>query len=287
MATFLSNRDGGKTNEEGHYRFQIKSFTGNVNNGLLVKQNNPLSMSVLVEAGDARIPYQEYGYTWWNDGELSVSLNTADPSNPRDDVIVAYVDRGKTANSNVTNNPDIVKIKAVAGSPSANPTPPNNTVIQTSVGAGNPFMILAQVRVGAGVSTISNGNITDRRVFASPVIADGGITTNKIAAKAITAPKIDFATLISNGNFQGDTVAATYYPSGNTTTQTITFTKPFTSIPKVSVTVSPRNTVGATFGEIYTAGVLTVSNSNMVISCRTNFSGNVAAHVTWTAIGTV
>ena len=194
MATFLSNRDGGKTNEEGHYRFQIKSFTGNVNNGLLVKQNNPLSMSVLVEAGDARIPYQEYGYTWWNDGELSVSLNTADPSNPRDDVIVAYVDRGKTANSNVTNNPDIVKIKAVAGSPSASPTPPNNTAIQTSVGAGNPFMILAQVRVGAGVSTISNGNITDKRVFASPVIADGGITTNKIAEKAVTLPKINGGT---------------------------------------------------------------------------------------------
>ena len=180
MATFLSNRDGGKTNEEGHYRFQTKSFTGNVNNGLKVIQNNPLSMSVLVEKGDARIPYQEYGYTWWNDGNLSVSLNTADPSNPRDDVIVAYVDRGVTSSSSVTNNPGIVKIKSVAGSPSASPTPPNNTVIQTSVGAGNPFMILAQVRVGAGVSTISNGNITDKRTFASPVIADGAVTADKI-----------------------------------------------------------------------------------------------------------
>ena len=180
MATFLSNRDGGKTNEEGHYRFQTKSFTGNVNNGLLVKQNNPLSMSVLVEAGDARIPYQEYGYTWWNNGDLSVGLNTADPSNPRDDVIVAYVDRGETPDPNVTNNPDIVKIIAVAGSPSASPTPPNNTVIQTSVGAGNPFMILAQVRVGAGVSTISNGNITDKRIFASPVIADKAVTPAKL-----------------------------------------------------------------------------------------------------------
>ena len=192
MATFLSNRDGGKTNEEGHYRFQTKSFTGNVNNGLLVKQNNPLSMSVLVEAGDARIPYQEYGYTWWNDGDLSVSLNTADPSNPRDDVIVAYVDRGVTPSPNVTNNPDIVKIKSVAGSPSASPTPPNNTVIQTSVGAGNPFMILAQVRVGAGVSTVSNGNITDKRIFASPVIADGAVTTAKIANGAVTAGKTAF-----------------------------------------------------------------------------------------------
>lgn len=192
MATFLSNRDGGKTNEEGHYRFQTKSFTGNVNNGLKVVQNNPLGMSVLVEKGDARIPYQEYGYTWWNDGNLSVSLNTADTSNPRDDVIVAYVDRGVTSDPNVTNNPDIVKIKAVAGSPSASPTPPNNTVIQTSVGAGNPFMILAQVRVGAGVSTISNGNITDKRVFASPVIANGAVTTDKIAPFSVIAYNTNF-----------------------------------------------------------------------------------------------
>ena len=118
-------------------------------------------------------------------------------------------------------------------------------------------------------------------------IKNGAVTTDKIAAKAITAPKIDFATLISNGNFQGDTVAATYYPSGNTTTQTITFTKPFTSIPKVSVTATPRSTGGVDYGEIYTVGILTVSNSNMVISCRTNFSGNVAAQVTWTAIGNV
>ena len=82
MATFLSNRDGGKTNEEGHYRFQTKSFTGNVNNGLKVIQNNPLSMSVLVEAGDAKITFQTYGYTWWNDADISVSLATADVSNP-------------------------------------------------------------------------------------------------------------------------------------------------------------------------------------------------------------
>ena len=237
MATFLSNRDGGKTNEEGHYRFQTKSFTGNVNNGLLVKQNNPLSMSVLVEAGDARIPYQEYGYTWWNDGNLSVSLNTADPSNPRDDVIVAYVDRGVTSSSSVTNNPDIVKIKSVAGSPSASPTPPNNTVIQTSVGAGNPFMILAQVRVGAGVSTVSNGNITDKRTFASPVIADGAVTTDKIADGAVTAGKIDFSTMpkfsvyrtASHGSSNNDTIInfdTTLFDIGSNVSNNRRFTAP-------------------------------------------------------------
>ena len=180
MATFLSNRDGGKTNEEGHYRFQIKSFTGNVNNGLLVKQNNPLSMSVLVEAGDAKIAFQTYGYTWWNDGDLSVSLATADVSNPRIDRIVAYVDRSVTPSSSVTNNPNIVKIISVSGSPASSPVAPIDSVVQTAVGAGNPFMSLAEVRVNAGVSTISSGNITDKRIFSSPVIADGAITAGKI-----------------------------------------------------------------------------------------------------------
>ena len=191
MATFLSNRDGGKTNEEGHYRFQIKSFTGNVNNGLLVKQNNPLSMSVLVEAGDAKIAFQTYGYTWWNDGDMSVSLSTADVSNPRIDRIVAYVDRSVTPSSSVTNNPNIVKIISVSGSPASSPVAPIDSVVQTAVGAGNPFMSLAEVRVNAGVSTISNGNITDKRVFASPVIANGAVTTDKIADGAVTAGKID------------------------------------------------------------------------------------------------
>ena len=91
---------------------------------------------------------------------------------------------------------------------------------------------------------------------------------------------------IVDGFVQGAIIPATYYPSGDTATMTITFTKPFATVPKVSVTPVPRSVGGSNFGEIYTAGINTITTNTMIVSCRTGFSGAVAAQVSWMAIGT-
>jgi len=165
MSTFVSNRDGGKTNEEGHYRFHVKVWSGNVQNGLNVTQNSPLGMSVLVAAGDLKIDYTTYGYTAWNDAAAAVTITTANPSNPRIDRIVAYIDRGMTPTTVNSNNPGMLKFAAVAGTPAGSPTRPNDATVQSAIGAGNPFCDLADVLVGTGVTQITNANITDKRVF--------------------------------------------------------------------------------------------------------------------------
>ena len=127
MAIYLSNRDGGKTDEQGHYKFQTNAFTGNVlDGGLLVTQNSPLAMNVKVSGGDARIPYSDYAYTAWIPAGApeTVTVTTANPSN-------------------------------------------------------NPYIDLADIRVNAGVTQITNANITDTRVLVGAPIADGSVTPIK------------------------------------------------------------------------------------------------------------
>lgn len=179
MARYVSNRDGGKTNEEGHYRFHVNGWSGNVlDDGLKVKQNSPLGMSVLIEPGDLKIGYQNYGYTAWNDADEAVTISTADGSNPRIDRIVAYIDRVMSPSPSNSNNPGMLKFMTVAGTPAGSPVAANDATVNSAV-SNNPWCELAQVRVNAGVTTIDNSKITDKRTIATPKLASGSVTADK------------------------------------------------------------------------------------------------------------
>lgn len=211
MTLYLSNRDGvggtSLTNEEGHYRFQTQSWTGNIVMGsgdeLAVTQNSPLGMSVLIGTGDFKIDTTGYSYTGWNSASLVATVSTANPSNPRKDAVVLYVDKSENT-PGTANNPGIIKQMVVAGTPAGSPVAPDDTAISTAVGAGNPYIRLADVTVGTGVTQITNANIASTRVLAAPklpansvtttAIADSNVTTAKIANASVTAAKIDFTT---------------------------------------------------------------------------------------------
>ena len=197
MAIYLSNRDGGKTDEQGHYKFQTNAFTGNVlDGGLLVTQNSPLAMNVKVSGGDARIPYSDYAYTAWipAGSPETVTVTTANPSNPRIDRLVMYVDRGATPSSVTANNPTLCKLMLVAGTPAGSPSRPSNGTVDTAV-SSNPYIDLADILVGAGVTQITNANITDTRVLVGAPIADGSVTNTKLSTSAIL---LGYAEITSN-----------------------------------------------------------------------------------------
>ena len=187
MTTYTTNRDGGKTNEEGHIRFQTKVWSGNIVSGLQAVQRSPLAMGINISVGDAKVDYSTYGYTVWTDAIESVSIATADPSNPRIDRIVCYVDRAVTPSSTNSNNPGIVKFKSVAGTPAASPSAPSDVTVQTSVGASNPYFDIARVLVGTGVTTIDNSKITDTRVLVSATLAPGSVTNGLLNLSVSTA----------------------------------------------------------------------------------------------------
>ena len=181
---YLTNRDGGKTDEAGHYHFLANAFTGNVVKGLTLAVSSPLSMKLKVQAGDARVPYGNYAYTVFIDDSngYEITFDTADPSNPRIDRVVLYVDRAATPSPATPNNPGIAKIAIVKGTAAGSPTRPSDITVNTAV-SNNPWIDLADVRVNAGVTTIDSAKITDKRsLYQVPTsgIAESAVTANKI-----------------------------------------------------------------------------------------------------------
>lgn len=194
MTLFLSNRDGnGKTSEEGHYRLQTQILSGDVlqSDSMKVLQNSPTGMSVLVSPGDFKIDAGNYSYTGWNTANIAVTITTADAANPRITSIVAYVDKSAGTSASPPNNPGIIKVAAVNGTPLAVPVAPNDTAIKAAIGSSNPYIILANVRVNAAATTIVTANITDVRKF------------------------IGISTQVLNSSSYATTILPTIYPIGS------------------------------------------------------------------------
>ena len=178
MATFVSNRDsGGETNEKGHLKFWSKTIDGHVLSGQQVMASSPLAMSVRISEGDIRIPYADYAHMAWSEGYTPVTIATADPTNPRIDRIVAYIDRAMVMTDGDINNPGMLKYKSVSGSPNSSPVKVSDSAVDTSV-SGNPWVEIGVVRVNAGVTTISDSAITDTRVFAIAALTPTGTVSD-------------------------------------------------------------------------------------------------------------
>ena len=197
MSKLVFNRDGGKTDEFGHLLALGRWLQGEVIEGLLVAANGTPNMTVNVSAGTGAIPTgsagTRYPYFVGVDATESVAITTANASNPRNDLIVMYVDKSITPSQSFTNNSNnMLKIVAVAGNPAATPADPSVAMIQAAIGsASNPYIILARVVVGAGVTQITAGNITDMRMLVQPIrIGVGQVGANELAAQAVTAQKI-------------------------------------------------------------------------------------------------
>lgn len=220
MTLYVSNRDGnGKTNEEGHYKFQTSMVKGNVlgSSSLQVVQNTTPGMSVIVNAGQFKVDTSnDYAYTGWSTVTNVVSVSTSDPSNPRITSIVLYVDKSAATSASPPNNPDIAKYMSINGIPAASPSAPGSSVIQSAIGSGNPYIVLANIYIQAASTTILNANITDMRVktyFADSLVAttsivDKAVTNAKIADSTITGSKISSNTITSDNLAKGAVISS-------------------------------------------------------------------------------
>ena len=145
----------------------LYSTTGIIgSSSLAVTQNSPAGMSVRVASGWAAIvgdTQPQMGvYTIYNDATSTLTVTTANPSNPRIDRVVVTV---RDAYYSGTNNDVIFQV--IAGTPASSPVAPATPSDSIS---------LATIAVGAGVTSIVTANITDTRVAVTSNLFSGDIT---------------------------------------------------------------------------------------------------------------
>jgi hypothetical protein len=145
----------------------LYATTGIINSSsLAVTANSPAGMSVRVASGWAAVigtTTSDMGaYTFYNDATATLTITTADPTNPRIDLVCATV---RDAYYSGAFNDVIFQV--IAGTPAGSPVAPALPANSIS---------LATVAVGAAVTQINSGNITDTRVNVTTNLPVGDIT---------------------------------------------------------------------------------------------------------------
>jgi hypothetical protein len=212
-------------------------------NSLAVTQNSPAGLSVIVASGWAAIVGTTQAnmgtYVTYNDAPVVLSITTADPTNPRVDLVCATVNDAYYTGA--LNN---VVLQVVAGTPAGSPVAP-------ALPANS--ITLATVAVGAGATAITNANITDTRVL---------VTTNIPESGDISA--VNAGTGLSGGGSSGSVTLAidTSVTADLTTAQTLT-NKSLTS-PRINLGITTDTGTSFTPAITDNGKLVTLSNTSPI-----------------------
>lgn len=235
---------------------------------LAVTANSPAGMSVRVASGWAAIVGTTQAnmgvYTVYNDALTTLTITTADPSNPRIDRVVATVQDAYY--SGAFND---VIFQVVAGTPAGSPVAPATPANSIS---------LATVAVGAAVTQINSGNITDTRVAVTTNLPTGtGDLTEILAGTGIT---------VTNGTGPIPTVAIDSTVATLTGSQTLT-NKSLTT-PKINLGINAQT--GTTYTTVLddNGKLVTLANASSIavtIPLNSSVTYPVGAQITMAQTG--
>lgn len=232
---------------------------------MAVSQNGTPNMSVNVAAGQAVVDGTQVGatqgtYVGTNDATANLSIAAADPTNPRIDIVVAQFEDSVYSGAN-----NDFKLAVVTGTPAPSPSPP-----ATPANA----MVLAQVAVAANASSITNGNITDKRTFVQQSVFPGvtGVTffdsTGALQNLAIAdSGLVTLRNALKLPPSQNGTVAASSYGSVPVKIAEVNLGAPaaslaFTSIPSGFRNLHLMATLRADNASTFNQGLLRLNNDS-------------------------
>jgi hypothetical protein len=178
---------------------------------LAVTANSPVGMSVRVASGWGAVvgtTTTNMGvYTFFNDAQETLTITTANPTNPRIDLVCATVrDAFYSGASN-----DVI-FQVIAGTPAGSPVAPALPANSIS---------LATVAVAAAATQINSGDITNTRVDVTtnlPVVTLTG--TQTLSNKTLLSPEerntVSATAATGTVNFDAVTQGVLYYTTNAT-----------------------------------------------------------------------
>ena len=202
MTKKVFNMSGGRHSQAALSAFINALYGTSVANGLNIVAPGGTGLKVVVKAGTANIDTGlGYGHMVQADADETITLAAASPSLPRNSLIVGYIDKSVSPTTTVIDNTNgIFKIKEIVGTPAASPQDPPASVIQSGVGATNPYIVFGRVRINANATALAQTSIMDmRKMVGLPLNGDylenGSVSGSKIAQTTIKADNIDFTTM--------------------------------------------------------------------------------------------
>lgn len=302
MTKRVFNMGGGAHSDAAYTAFENAAYGSCVANATSLAVSVGSGMSVRIAAGDGIISTPSSGKRIQSDAIETVTISAANATYPRIDSVVVYIDSAVQPTTAVIDNVNgILKFAAVAGTPAASPTAPTESMIQAAIGAGNRYMVLADVKVPNGATSMNTATFTDRRKVATM------IDSSNLAKKAVKADNIDFTTMLTYGvnnsaqTISGSLVIQSGWVSffGNSTKQQsvqVTFPKKFKEVYAVIPTLIGYTfktpTAPADFTQIIGAGTNiecgSFNQTGTTITASTSGIFGGANHgISWIAIGTI
>jgi hypothetical protein len=180
---------------------------------LAVTPNSPVGMSVIIASGWAAIvgtTQSNMGtYVAYNDAPTVVAITTANPTNPRIDLVCATVQ-----DAFYTGAQNNVIFQVVVGTPASSPVVP-------ALPANS--IALAEIDVAAGALSITSGDITDLRVLVTTNIPETGDISAVVAGTGLSGGGTSGSvTLAINTAVTADLTTAQTFTNKTLTTPTIT-----------------------------------------------------------------
>jgi hypothetical protein len=210
---------------------------------LAVTPNSPVGMSVIIAGGWAAIVGTTQAnmgtYVAYNDAPTVVAITTANPTNPRIDLVCATVQ-----DAYYTGAQNNVVFQVVVGTPASSPVAP-------ALPANS--IALAEVDVAAGALSITSGDITDLRILVTTNIPESGDISAVVAG-----------TGLSGGGTSGSVTLAidTAVTADLTTAQTLT-NKSLTS-PRINLGITTDTSTSYTTVLADNGKLITLSNASAI-----------------------
>lgn len=171
MSKKVFNMQGGKHSAAAYSELEKWAFGSVVASITSFVASAGTGMNVNISTG-AGLIYDTIARRIATDATETATVPTASASFNRIDSLVAYIDTAVSPTTAVTDNTnDILKFIVVAGTASASPTAPNDSAVQSAIGAGKPFMRLYDITVPQNATNTSAMTFSDKRVVMNQVPA--------------------------------------------------------------------------------------------------------------------